>query len=76
MALPRGVWRFFLAIAAPLRHCCRLDGDAKLLGRGSAAVPSGLALTRGYKTMMNAAVPLLALALRRFFCGAELASGL
>ena len=28
----------------------------------TAAVPSGLTLTRGYKTMMNAAVPLLALA--------------
>ena len=44
LALPRGVWRFFLAIAAPLRHCCRLDGDAKLLGSGGAPLESGFAV--------------------------------
>ena len=56
LALPRGVWRFFLAIAViavPLRHCCRLDGDAKLLGSGSAPLESDLGpirlLSRGAK---------------------------
>ena len=47
--MPRGVWRFFLAIAAPLRHCCRLDGDAQLLGSGSAP----LAKRRRSKRMIS-----------------------